>query len=607
MENENNAVSSEPQEKPEKRFSFRAAAAWFLITFGILIGRSVSWVRGEWADLQVSEFVWHLTAPLQGTDMGIVKSYFLETVPFMLAAVLILYVVYRFVLKRRVLFRRLFLLLALAYGIGSVIFLASELHLVDWIINRNKESTFIEEHYVDPEDVKIVFPEKKRNLLFIYLESAEVTYTDPSYGGAFKEDVIPELSQLAMEEECFAGTDDKLNGGVSLANTTFTMGAMFGDTSGLPLITPFFRGRLDIQKSFMPDLVTLGDILEEEGYRQILQIGSQAVFGGRKLYFEQHGNFEMRDYGWAVENGKIPEDYYVWWGFEDKYLFEQAKETLDELGAGDQPFNLTLLTVDTHYPDGYVCDLCREDYDDQYSNVFACSSRQVTEFVEWCRQQDWYEDTAVILVGDHPTMDENFCKKVPKTYQRKTYTAFLNSSVTPARDTYREYSTLDYFPTTLAAMGVEIEGDRLGLGTNLFADKDTLLEEFDRNAINLQFSRNSAFMDRLTADMNVKASADVEIGELDPETKLIHVKAWNLQPEILDGVRVRVNREGEKKSVMRVDLPETEDHVWEGDVDLSEFPSGTTLSLRICGREFVGGRQLRASFPLLYKQTVEIP
>jgi phosphoglycerol transferase len=36
---------------------------------------------------------------------------------------------------------------------------------------------------------------------------------------------------------------------------------------------------------------------------------------------------------------------------------------------------------------------------------------------------------------------------------------------------------MDIFPTTLAALGFEIEGDRLGLGTNLFSDKPTLWEE----------------------------------------------------------------------------------------------------------------------------------
>ena len=41
----------------------------------------------------------------------------------------------------------------------------------------------------------------------------------------------------------------------------------------------------------------------------------------------------------------------------------------------------------------------------------------------------------------------------------------------------RQFDTLDYFPTILASLDVEIEGERLGLGTNLFSARQTLLEE----------------------------------------------------------------------------------------------------------------------------------
>ncbi len=42
----------------------------------------------------------------------------------------------------------------------------------------------------------------------------------------------------------------------------------------------------------------------------------------------------------------------------------------------------------------------------------------------------------------------------------------------------RTYTTFDNFPTTLAAMGVTIEGNRLGLGTNLFSSEQTLSERY---------------------------------------------------------------------------------------------------------------------------------
>ena len=39
------------------------------------------------------------------------------------------------------------------------------------------------------------------------------------------------------------------------------------------------------------------------------------------------------------------------------------------------------------------------------------------------------------------------------------------------------FTSLDMFPTVLAAMGFEIEGERLGLGTNVYSTTPTLCEE----------------------------------------------------------------------------------------------------------------------------------
>ena len=214
-------------------------------------------------------------------------------------------------------------------------------------------------------------------------------------------------------------------------------------------------------------MTALGDILEQQGYNQTFIIGSDANFGGRRLYFTDHGNYDIRDYYYYQSQGKFPEDYWVWWGFEDQKLFEYAKEELTALAAQEQPFNFTMLTVDTHFEDGYVCGLCGNEHGtDQYGNVLSCSSRQVSEFISWIQQQDFYENTTIVISGDHPTMDSDFCEDIDEDYERKVYTAYINSAVTPEDPEWaREYSTFDNYPTTLASLGVSIEGERLGLGT----------------------------------------------------------------------------------------------------------------------------------------------
>ncbi len=49
------------------------------------------------------------------------------------------------------------------------------------------------------------------------------------------------------------------------------------------------------------------------------------------------------------------------------------------------------------------------------------------------------------------------------------------------------------FPTVLAAMGFEIDGNRLGLGTNLFSDRPTLIEEMRYESFDHELSMYSAY------------------------------------------------------------------------------------------------------------------
>ena len=299
------------------------------------------------------------------------------------------------------------------------------------------------------------------------------------------------------------------------------MGAMFAHTSGLPLNISIGENSMDTQESFFGEALTLGDILYEEGYSQTLLLGSDATFGGRRLYFTEHGNYDIIDYNYARESGMIPEDYGVWWGYEDQKLFQFAKEKLIELAGQGSPFNLTMLTVDTHFEDGYLCEQCPDTFgDDQYANVLACSSAQLNDFIEWVRQQEFYENTTIVLAGDHLTMDSNFCDVVSDNYDRKAYVSYINSGVEKQLNTERIYSTFDLFPTTLAALGVEIEGNRLGLGTNLFSSEETLTEKYGVDYENQELKKRSELLDGL-ADIDENSPELVYQENSVPSAKLI--------------------------------------------------------------------------------------
>ena len=73
----------------------------------------------------------------------------------------------------------------------SLLCLVRTVHLDDYIINKSKKTDIYEKYYVNTNDVKINIPDKKRNLIIIYLESMEITYSDKKNGGIFDYNLIP--------------------------------------------------------------------------------------------------------------------------------------------------------------------------------------------------------------------------------------------------------------------------------------------------------------------------------------------------------------------------------------------------------------------------------
>ena len=560
----------------------------FIAGLSVLLALSVRWMFATWTNLSMDELVYHLTAPLDGTNTDMLWDYVrVCAVPTILVIFFLILILIAWRKKEKVhLFRGIINLVALVGIIVMLGYTWTELGVGDYLKDQNTESKFIEDEYVDPTDVEVVFPEQKRNLIYIFLESMETTYSDVDDGGAFDENVIPELTEIAQTNEDFSGADPKLNGGYSLAGTTWTMGAMFAQTSGLPLNISISANDMDTQDSFFPGVTTLGDILSDAGYTQTLLIGSEAQFGGRKLYFQEHGNYEMEDYSYAIENGLIPSDYKVWWGYEDQKLFEFAKEKLLQLSQGDEPFNLTMLTVDTHFEDGYVCEQCPTEYDTQYSNVMACSSRQVGEFLKWIQQQDFYENTTIVISGDHPTMDSDYCAEIDQegNYDRRVFTAYINAAAYAQDQQERTYSTFDNFPTTLAALGVQIDGDRLGLGTNLFSGTKTLLEEFGNSKVNAELKKKSEFIEKLSAVDKTNDALLIREGKMngaDADIDMTHVAegyipvaVTNVSDSIvnnLQGLVLTVWTEDGQADVTWYELNPDEEGNYAGVIDLSRF------------------------------------
>lgn len=464
------------------------------------------WVT-ETYGVGLNELISTFTLSLKGTSSDVVNAVIASCLPPVLIAAAI-FVALVFVdrirlkgipLKIKKALQRIMAVGAVIIFFTSLVYANSCFDAVGYFKTSVAQTRIYDDYYVSPDSVAITSEGKAKNLIYIYIESLETTYASTVDGGAQSDNYIPNLTQLAGENISFSSSD-KLGGFHSTYGTGITMGALFGTTSGVPYSMGTEINEMLANDNFMSGITTLGDILAQNGYKQKFLCGSDGDFGGRKTYFQQHGNYDVVDLYAARAKGYIPDDYFVWWGYEDAKLYEIAKTELSELAAAGEPFNFTMLTVDPHHIDGYVCEQCGNEYENVTANVMKCTDRLLGNFIDWCKEQDFYEDTAIVITGDHPRMDTSLVAGV-SYYDRTVYNCFINtvysddgsSNSGAINRNNRIYTPMDIFPTVLSAMGYSIEGDRLGLGTNLFSNRRTLAEERGFEWLDTELSKSSKY------------------------------------------------------------------------------------------------------------------
>ncbi len=487
-------------------------SALFLFAGNLLLFLTI-WMMGKYEKVYFDQFLFQMKSSSKGVHRELANSAVTRVLGLGLIATGIEIFIYRILsgrvekLKEKnksylkycaskacVFFQKKVLPIALCIFIAATGILVSRLEIFAYARAVSTESGFIELNYKNPNDVELTFPKEKRNLIYIFLESMENTFADKQ-NNSYNIDFIPELTALANENISFSNTDG-VGGFLSFGGTNWTAAAMVSQTSGVTVKVPFSADAYGDNTVFIPGIVSIGEVLEKQGYNQTVLMGSDAYFHGRETYFTDHGNYNILDTKSLKATGRLDEDYREWWGFEDEKLFTFAKEELTRLSKENKPFNFTMLTADTHFPNGYKCRLCKENYDEQYANVLGCSSKQVAAFVEWIKTQDFYKNTTIIICGDHLTMDSDFLSGVDDDYVRTNYNCIINSAVTTQKQNNRKFGSFDMFPTTLAAMGVKIKGERVGLGTNLFSNQKTLTEEYGFDVLNNELKKQSKFYNR---------------------------------------------------------------------------------------------------------------
>jgi phosphoglycerol transferase len=350
--------------------------------------------------------------------------------------------------------RRLDVLLPVLAVCAGFAVIGHQLQVLPWIGYKLGPDHFASE-YVDPAKVPLK-PEHLKNLVLVYVESLEDTYGDP---GLWGRDLLAPMHKLHGESFRNYSTTP---------GSSWTIAAMVATQCGVPL--RFVQSDLNEKhpelRTFLPGAVCLGDILHGYGYRNVFLGGAPLSFSGKGQFLQDH-HFDA-SYGrteWLKE-GFAPTAFNEW-GLYDDELLNQARRKLVELHDAGGRFNLTVLTLDTHNPYGYRSPTCRARGVSTFEEIVECTSRQVADFVSFAAARGYLKDTQIVVIGDHLAKSNPLSSTLQEVPGRHIFNLFLSDGM-PPRNT-DDIMPFDLFPSIVQLLGIEVPGDRLGLGYTAFA------------------------------------------------------------------------------------------------------------------------------------------
>jgi len=306
-----------------------------------------------------------------------------------------------------------------------------------------------------------------RNLVLIFMEGLEKIYTDESLFPG----LTPNLSRFTNEG---LHLDDVYQA----AGTEWTMGGIVSTLCGTPLLHDLgLDGNMIMFTGFLDRARCLPDVLGEAGYRQTFMGGAALVFAGKGEFLRAHSFNRVLGRDLLAPRLEDP-DYLGGWGLFDDSLFDLAGQEFERLADLGEPFNLTLLTVDTHHPTGEPSRSCRPyaGIDNSILDAVHCTDQLVGEFIARLQQHPAYQNTIVALVSDHLMMRNAAYPLLPDDYTRRLYFTVLNAQrVMPEQQQARP---MDLSPTLLALMQVEHSVPFLA-GRNLLEAPDRIIEDND--------------------------------------------------------------------------------------------------------------------------------
>lgn len=289
--------------------------------------------------------------------------------------------------------------------------------VVEEISEDVMDETGESEDMSDSDQARYAGVGKGMNLVVIQVESMQNFVLNTEYNG---QEVTPYLNQLLKEDTLY------FNHYFTNMGKGNTSDAEFSTQTGLYPVIEGASYDMYVDNSFN----ALPELMAEKGYYTSAAIGDDKDFYNRatvypRLGFDQFYNEENLDM-----------DEISGLGLSDKSLFRQMAQNLSQQEA---PFYSFIITLTNHYP--YVLDapleatleLKEEDKDTLfggYLQTIRYTDEAIGEFVEALKENGLYDNTVIVIYGDHHGLNcldnENYEKMTEFLGYSYDYDTMLN-------------------------------------------------------------------------------------------------------------------------------------------------------------------------------------
>ena len=330
------------------------------------------------------------------------------------------------------------------------------------VVFSNKNNSKEINNYYDDSEIKFI--KNSKNVIFLYLEQFEKTYTDNSIFPG----LTPNLNSLEEKGTSFTNI-------ISPKGTNWTIAGMVASQCGIPLLTNIeVANNMGGMDKFLVSARCIGDILAEKSYDLSYINGSDLEFAGKGKFYESHG-FNRVEGLEELKDRLIDSTYRSPWGLYDDSLYEINIDRLNQLRNANSPYGLFTLTLDTHHPYGYISSMCEDkiykDGKNPILNSIHCADYMAANFIEEIINHESFENTVLVVLSDHLAL-KNTATPILKNNNRKNlFYIFANNA--PNKKISKPGTMFDVTPTVLSIMGANTTG--FGLGRNLFIE-DSLIE-----------------------------------------------------------------------------------------------------------------------------------